>query len=186
MKIGLQIIKSDYELVFASNFSWIHNVNAIEWFIKNVMPELKSKFPKITLKILGANQPANFKNYADLGVISMGFVQEIQSHLSKANVYIAPLFVGSGVRIKILEAMSMSLPVVASPISAEGIIANSKDGLFVAKNKNEFVEMISNLLKNPDYSINCGKNARNYVINNHDWKKNISIIHQNYKILSKK
>ncbi len=173
--------KNKNELIFASNFHWIHNVNAIDWFIENVMPELKSTFPNLSLVILGKHIPERYNSYKSIGVNPVGFVPEIQSYLNKANVYIAPLFVGSGVRIKILEAMSMGLPVVASPISAEGIEADDKDGLFIAKNKDDYVKMISNLLMNNDLRISSGIKARDFILKNHLWKSNIGIIKEQYQ-----
>ncbi len=175
------------ELIFASNFHWVHNVDAIDWFIENVMTELHNQFPEISLILLGKHLPERYSDFKNLGVNAVGFVPEIQSYMNKANIYIAPLFVGSGVRIKILEAMAMKLPVVASPVSAEGIEASTEDGLFIAKNKTEFIEMITMLLNNDDLRLNSGIKAREFILKNHSWKENISIIKEQYqKIIGSK
>src|SRR5690606_1383589 len=110
---------------------------------------------------------AEFDNYKDLGVEKLGFVEDIKPYLEKAQVYIAPLFVGSGIRIKILEAMAMKLPVVATDISAEGIRANNDYGLYIANNEREFIDAIKKLFDDPEERANAGNKARQFIENNH-------------------
>jgi glycosyltransferase involved in cell wall biosynthesis len=78
--------------------------------------------------------------------------------------------VGGGIRIKILEAMSAGLPVIASPVSAEGIMAKREDGLIICSTKEEWILEISNLMENPDLSRELRGNARSFIEKNHSWE----------------
>jgi glycosyltransferase involved in cell wall biosynthesis len=145
------------------------------------MTDLHKIDNRINLILLGKNPPDDFSSYSHIGVNVKGYVESIIPFLSSASIYIAPLFVGGGIRIKILEAMAMELPVIASPISAEGINASINDGLIIANSKEEFVKNILNLINNPTYSRELGKKAREFVMNNYTWDKSIGIIYQKYK-----
>ena len=170
------------ELIHATVYSWRHNLSAIKWFIDEVFPLLDGKVEDYHLNLLGKSAPNWLSSYHPK-VRVLGYVPKIQPYLNKAGIYIAPLFVGSGIRIKILEAMAMGLPTVASPISAEGINASEKDGLFIANSAEAFATYISNLIADNDFRINSGKSARNYILNNYDWNTNVALIRNYYQSL---
>jgi glycosyltransferase involved in cell wall biosynthesis len=176
-----EVERNPYELILATTFNWIHNVNAVEWFIKEVMPMVKKEIPEIKLTIIGKNPPKWIENYKFLGVNPVGYVDSVQPYYNQASLNIAPLFVGGGIRIKILEAMAMGLPVVASPVAAEGIKANKTDGLFIADSSNNFYELIVKLLKNQSMMSAFRKTTRNFVQNNYSWKNNVEIMISEYK-----
>jgi glycosyltransferase involved in cell wall biosynthesis len=173
--------RNTFSIIHATTYDWVHNVDAIRWFITDVMTDLHKIDNRINLILLGKNPPDDFSSYSHIGVNVKGYVESIIPFLSSASIYVAPLFVGGGIRIKILEAMAMELPVIASPISAEGINASINDGLIIANSKEEFVKNILNLINNPTYSRELGKKAREFVMNNYTWDKSIGIIYQKYK-----
>jgi glycosyltransferase involved in cell wall biosynthesis len=171
------------ELILATAFNWVHNVDAIKWFLSEVLPYLKNKNEKIKLKLIGKNMPEWLSDYKDSAVEVVGYVDRVQPYLNQAGIYIAPLFVGGGIRIKILEAMAMELPVVASPVAAEGINAGRDQGLFISNNKDEFCENIIELCRNPEKALLYGKSAREFVIREYSWKKNVGIMLDEYRNL---
>jgi glycosyltransferase involved in cell wall biosynthesis len=179
----LQVERNHEELIIATSYRWRHNVNAVKWLIENVLPIIKKEVPNIKFTILGTNAPEFFNNYNELGVDVKGFVEKVQPYLNKASIYVAPLFVGAGIRIKILEAMSMELPVIATSISAEGINAIPKDGLLVADNTEDYANLILKLIRNPKLAREYGKSARKFIENNYTWKKNVEIMYGEYSRL---
>ncbi len=179
------IKKNPDELIHATIYKWKHNLNAIYWFLEEVMPIINQNNPYIRLKLLGKDAPNSLKNYSK-NVDFIGYVDKVQPYLNSAGIYIAPLFVGGGIRIKILEAMSMELPIVASEIAAEGIQATENDGLFIAKNKKEFADLVLKLNRDNHLRNEAGKAARKFIERNHTWYKNVKIIYDNYSELIKK
>ncbi len=175
--------ESNCNLLHATTYDWRHNVNAILWFLTNVMPNVKNKIPEITLTLLGKNPPKKFFNYKELGVNVEGFVPDVKPYFNNSNIFISPLFVGGGIRIKILEAMAMKLPVVATSIAAEGINASREDGLIIANNPKDFENEIIYLIQNTNIARQLGENARKFVLENYTWEKSIGIIYETYKKL---
>jgi glycosyltransferase involved in cell wall biosynthesis len=161
--------KSIYGLIHATTYDWVHNVEALDWFIAEILPEIQKRF-STELVLLGKNMPKHYRNGKIPGLIGKGYVEDINLELNKASIYIAPLFVGGGIRIKILEAMSAGLPIIASPVSAEGIMAKREDGLIICSTKEEWILEISNLMENPLLTKQLGENARAFIEKNHSWE----------------
>ncbi len=157
------------QMIHATTYDWIHNVEALDWFITEILPVVYNDF-KAELVLLGKHMPERYRNGSTSGLLGKGYVDDINIELNQAAMYIAPLFVGGGIRIKILEAMSAGLPVIASPISSEGIMAKREDGLIICSTKEEWIHEISFLIKNPDVSKELGKSARSFIEKNHTWE----------------
>jgi glycosyltransferase involved in cell wall biosynthesis len=115
--------------------------------------------------------PERYKDNSTAGLIGHGFVEDMNAMLNTASMYIAPLFVGAGIRIKILEAMAAGLPVIASRISAEGIQASREDGLIICDDADQFIKEISGLIMNPEEAKRLGGNARSFILEHHSWEK---------------
>lgn len=186
-KPDYSVVKEKFTLVIATTFNWIHNVNALQWFLDNVQPKLNSIFPSVKLKIIGKNPPARFDEFNSIGVEKLGYVDDVKPYFNKSQVYIAPLFVGGGIRIKILEAMSMGLPVIATDVSAEGIEATEDQGLIRANTIDEYVNQLVKLFNDDNLRAELGKNARNFIIESHTWESNVRIMLDEYtKLVSSK
>ncbi|MCK5742954.1 MAG: glycosyltransferase [Chlorobi bacterium] len=168
--------RNPYELVLATTYNWVHNIDAVRWFVQEVLPIVKKSVPKVKLTLIGKNTPAWLDDYKEYGVDPIGYVDKVQPYMNRATVNIAPLFVGGGIRIKILEAMAMKLPVVASPVAAEGINATQNEGLYQCESAESFAETIVELLKNPELRRQSGEAARDYILNKYTWKQNVGKI----------
>lgn len=184
-KANPKIIKNKNQLVIATTFNWLHNIEGLKWFINQVLPLIQKKIPDISLKIIGKNPPEEFYNYENLGVEVLGYVKSVIPYLQKANIYIAPLFVGSGIRIKILEALAMGLPVIATTVSAEGIEIDQKSGLFVNNDSSQQAKCIIELLKNKEKMDELSNKSVNAIKNKYSWQGNVEIMLNEYvKLLS--
>lgn len=172
------------EAIIATTYNWIHNVEGVNWFVEKVLPLIHRSVPNAELRLLGKNPPAHFREWK--GVIVEGRVDAVQPYLNKAGVYIAPLFVGGGIRIKIIEAMAMALPVVATSVAADGIPAGEEQGLFRADTPAEFAKITAELMANPARACSAGTSARKYVLERFTWSASASIMLSEYeKIIAK-
>lgn len=166
------------ELVIASNWGWIHNVDGLRWFLDKVMPLIRSEhdLAHITLGVLGRNPPAWITRYIDAGVVAEGFVDDLHQRLQQSLVFLSPLFVGSGIRIKILEAMSAGLPVVSTSVGAEGIALGECDGLIRADDPVLMKEAISFLLRNTNERDKLSINAHKAVLARYTWQSSAGVM----------
>jgi len=177
------IKRNPCEMILATTYKWKHNADGLRWFLDSVLPIIRKSVPEAFLSLFGKNPPSWLEKYNGKNVNVMGFVPKIQPYLNRASVYVAPLFVGSGIRMKIMDAMAMQLPVVATKVAAEGIEAQSQDGLFVTDSPQEFAEIILKLFSMPAEAAILGKKAREYVLEHFCWEKNMQIVFDTYNAL---
>lgn len=180
IRIDDDILRNPKELIIATSYKWVHNITGLEWFFKNVLPELNKKVKGIKVSVIGMNPPKGFFKYEKHGVQMLGYLPDVIPYLNKAGLYIAPLFTGSGIRIKILEAMAAKLPVMATEVSAEGIKAGSDDGLFVSDKAEDWIDTIADLCINPEKQRLSGENARKRIESDYTWEKNVRIMLDEY------
>lgn len=181
--LDTSIVRNQNEIIIATTYKWIHNVEGVQWFVENVLPLVRAEVPEARLTLIGKEPPNYFKEWQLLGVDVLGYVENVVPFLNRAGVYIAPLFVGSGVRIKILEAMAIGLPVVATPIAREGIIASETEGLFTAVNAQQFAMKVIELLQNPTEAQTYGMKARAYILENYTWQTSAATMLEEYQRL---
>ena len=143
-------------LGYIGSFNHPPNRTAITYFINKIAPQLEKNRINYKYFIAGDNDQKDIKkiiNRSDLinkkNIINLGKVKEVEDFYKKINILIAPIFSGSGTRIKILEALSFGVPVITSAIGAEGININNQY-LSIANSKNEFIrEIVKFAKKNP-------------------------------------
>jgi len=154
----------EYMLTFLGSMDWAPNEDGILWFIKEIWPSLRKKYPHLKLQLVGRNPSNVIKAVTDERITVTGFVKDVAPYLQNTDIFIVPLRMGSGMRIKILEAMSLGLPIVTTTIGYEGIAAKPEIHLKVADNPTDFANQISILLDSFQKRSQIGKNARECII----------------------
>jgi polysaccharide biosynthesis protein PslH len=136
-------------LVFTATMSWAANVEGIHFLLDEVWPLLLRARPKLRAVIIGRNPPASLSDKIrerGLNVTLTGFVDDIRPHVAASHVYVIPLFVGSGTRIKAFEAMAMGRPVVSTSLGIEGLEVTHGEHFLRADNAADFAHGILALL----------------------------------------
>src|SRR5687768_6096575 len=107
-----------HSMVFTGSMDWLPNEDAIRYFVREIMPLIKKKVPDVTLTVVGRNPPAALVDLSkeDPSLIITGRVDDVRPYMQNAAVYIVPLRIGGGTRLKIFEAMAMEKPVVSTTI----------------------------------------------------------------------
>lgn len=172
----LRIPATPPQVIMASNYRWVHNADALRWFVENVWPEVHRQTGS-TLHVVGTDVPQWLSDMAVKGavksavnsIVAEGFVPNLAERYRTASVSIAPLFVGSGMRIKILEAMAAGLPVVSTSVGAEGIELFEDDGLFRTDDVRTMTSKLVELLKDPDLCARWGASAQQRVGETYSW-----------------
>lgn len=157
-------------LVFTGQMDYRPNVEAVESFTRQTLPAIRTVHPDARFAIVGRNPAKSVEALAHLpGVIVTGGVPDVRGWLAAADVVIAPLRIARGIQNKVLEAMAMGRPVVASPQAAEGIDAMDETHFLVAANPAEEAAKIVALLADPARGQRLGLAARARMEERYRW-----------------
>jgi len=161
----------NYNVGYIGSLDWKPNLDAILWFINKVWKNVSSQNEKLVLNVAGKSTPNELKKLANKNINILGEVDDAIDFINQNKIIIVPLFSGSGMRVKIVEAMALGKIVVASSIAAEGINFKDKDNILIASNENEFTSSILNSFNNEIDTKCLESNAQKLVYENFDNKK---------------
>jgi len=168
---------SDPTLVFTGVMSYWPNVDGIQWFVERVFPAVRRAVPDARLYIVGSHPTRQVRRLGTrAGVIVTGFVKDVRDYLGTASACIAPLRLARGVQNKVLEAMAMGRPVVATPEAFEGIDAEPGRDLLVADDERAFASATVELLRNAGLADRVGRQARRRVEERYSWQHNLRML----------
>lgn len=165
-----QIEEEKNSILFLGTLNWLPNVDGIKWFIDNIIDKVKAEMPDIKLYIVGKDPIEQVKSLHDgESIIVTGYVDDERDYIGKCSVFIVPLRIGSGMRIKILNAMSMAKCIVSTSIGAEGIDVSNREDIYISDNPDSFASDVILLLQNEEIRKTIGINARKKVLAKYSW-----------------
>ena len=169
--------KDIYSLVFVGSMEWEPNRDAIKWFVKEIFPLIKKKIKNIKLLIVGSFMSEDVQRLDNKkDILVKGFVPDISEVFRETDIFIAPVRLGSGVNVKVLEAMSYGVPVITTSKGAEGIEALHGEHFLIVNTPEEFTDTIKYLLDNKETRKMLGMNAREYISKYHEADKVIELL----------
>ncbi|MCR9186189.1 MAG: TIGR03087 family PEP-CTERM/XrtA system glycosyltransferase [Halieaceae bacterium] len=159
-------------LVFTGAMDYWPNVDAVVWFVHEVLPLLRGEYPQVTFTIVGGSPARAVRQLArQPGVAVTGRVPDVRPYLKYAIAAVAPMRIARGVQNKVLEAMAMARPVLVSEKGLEGIAASDGDQVLLAESSDDYGRLIGALLKG-DYP-HLGERARQCVLSGFSWQENL-------------
>ncbi len=163
---------------FVGRMDYYPNAQAMLKFCADSWPALRAALGDIELTIVGAAPPASVRELGKLpGVTVTGFVEDVRPWLEQASMAIAPLQIARGTQNKVLEAMAMELPVIASAMAAAGVDARPGEHLEAVDSPDELEQAIIALRQDPGRARQLGAAARERVLQRHDWQTSMSKMH---------
>jgi glycosyltransferase involved in cell wall biosynthesis len=149
---------------------WIPNEDAMKHFCQDILPLIRVQEPDVTLSIVGRAPTPAVQRLAEIaGVEVTGRVDDVRDYIGQAAVYIVPIRIGGGTRLKIFEAMGMAKAVVSTTIGAEGLPVSDGTDVVIADSPEGFAESVVSLLRNPARRVQLERAARDLVVARYDW-----------------
>jgi glycosyltransferase involved in cell wall biosynthesis len=158
-------------ILFTGLMSYYPNQQAVRWFLSEAFPLILKKMPEAKLVIAGARPPAWLLNKRSNVLEVTDTVPDMRPYFERACVVIAPLMIGGGTRVKILEAQAMARPVVSTTLGAEGIDGRHGHTILLADEPTSFAMHVCRLLTDLDFAAEIGANGREHVARFYDWNR---------------
>ena len=138
-------------LIYTGSMDWFPNEDAVIYCVNEILPVIRLKCPNVRLLIVGQHPTENVRQLSNLPNIEVtGRVEDVKPYIAQSAVYIVPLRIGGGTRLKILEALAMEKAVVSTSIGAEGLeLINNKE-VIIENEPVKFATRVVELLENPD------------------------------------
>ena len=158
------------DIAFIGTMDYPPNVDGIVWFVSELWPQLRERFPDSRLRLVGRNPSKVIRDLAGAGVEVTGEVHDLAEACEGVRVGVVPLRSGMGIKNKTLDFMSMGIPVVTTPAGAEGVAAEPAHGMLRCDVGPRFAEVVATLLSDGAQVARLGRAARDYVASHHSWE----------------
>lgn len=166
--------EGEVRLVFLGDMSTPPNNDAVKYFVENIYPEVL-KEQSVKFYVVGRNPSAYIITLKDdSNIIVTGSVDDVRKYLTKGSIFVTPMISGTGIKNKILEAMSMELPVISTSCGISGINGENRVHFLLADTPDEFKDNILKLIHDEKLREKIGSEARIFVENNYSWKTSMT------------
>lgn len=167
-------------IVFFGVIDYWPNTDGLLFFLDEVLPRLRRSHPQAKIVIVGASPPEVITSRAGADVTVTGFVDDVRPYLERASAIIAPLRIGGGTRLKILEAMATARPVISTTVGAEGIDVTDGEDILLADDPEAFAAQVGRVLDDSALARRLGENARCLVEQRYDWQASVTRLERFY------
>lgn len=161
-------------LVFTGAMDYWPNVDAVSWFVSDMLPALRQRFPALRFHIVGRSPTPAVQALSGEAVHVTGTVPDVRPYLQHAAAVVAPLRLARGLQNKVLEAMAMARPVVAADSCVRAITTSPQPGLLPADDVASYVERLSALLADRVAADAAGRSARDFVLGAYSWDAHLA------------
>lgn len=161
-------------VVFTGAMDYWPNVDAVRWFVADMLPALRQRWPRLRFHIVGRSPTPAVRELAGADVSVTGTVPDVRPYLQHAAVVVAPLRLARGVQNKVLEAMAMARPVIAAQPCADVIDARQGQELLAADTAEQYVSQVDELLRDHDRAQAIGARGRRRVLDAYSWQAHLS------------
>ena len=170
-----------YDIVFTGNMSYAPNVNAVEYLANEILPIVWQTLPNAKMYIAGASPDPKVKKVACDRIIVSGWLNDIRDAYAQSRVFIAPMRIGTGLQNKLLEAMSMGLPAITTPLANASLGAKPNEEILIGSNAEELAQHIVTLLTDTSKAQQIAQAGYDFTNRVYDWGKSTELLEQEMK-----
>jgi glycosyltransferase involved in cell wall biosynthesis len=160
-------------VLFFGAINYYPNTEGLLFYLKEIHPKIKARYPEMKLSIVGPNPPESITAWRGPGIEITGFVDDVRPYIERSTAVVAPLLIGGGTRLKILEAMAMNKAVVSTTIGAEGLDVTSGRDVLIADDPETFASEVGRLLDDAALVTRLGDAARRLVEDRYSWHASV-------------
>jgi GT2 family glycosyltransferase/SAM-dependent methyltransferase len=153
------------DIIFVGSFQHAPNIDAVQFFVSEIMPQLRQRLPDVSFYAVGSNPPAKIQALESEDVIITGFIEDLNVLFDKMRISVAPLRFGAGIKGKIGSSMAVGLPVVATPLAVEGMLLTDGENIVVAEDAEKFADTIVKLYQDEILWNQISHNSLDFVEN---------------------
>ena len=176
------VLERPPNVVFVGAMDYLPNADGVRWFLDSVDTDLRRRFPSYKLTVVGKNPPPDLLSMSQAGRIEFtGRVDDVRPYLRSADIFVVPLKIGGGTRLKILEALAMELPVVATSVGAEGLELTDRTHLRIVESGTEMALALQELWDQHGLAREMAKCGRMQVCSKYTWSQSIVPLREYYE-----
>jgi sugar transferase (PEP-CTERM/EpsH1 system associated) len=168
--------KKTTDLLFTGNMSYPPNIRTAVYLVKEIMPRVWQSRPQTSLLISGANPVKRVRELGSDRITVRGWIDDIRTSYAASRVFVAPMLIGSGLQNKLLEAMAMGMPCVASELANRSLGAESGLSILIGNEAGEYAAQILSLLENEKKASELAEKGHSFVTKNFNWTKSNNIL----------
>lgn len=169
--------------VYMGDYKYFPNTDAVNYFMREIMPRIKAKRPGFHLTLLGKEPTPEMRAWAGDDVTVTGLVEDTRPYLQDSAMFVCPLRSGSGTRFKLLEALACGCPVISTSIGAEGLDALDGTHMLIRDDPQAFADAVIELMDNPELGEAIGRAGREWVVQTHAWERSAATLREAYESL---
>jgi GT2 family glycosyltransferase/glycosyltransferase involved in cell wall biosynthesis len=162
--------REPFTMLFLGSFQHLPNQEALQWFVRRVLPLVIAREPRARLIVIGSDPPPRHSLPEAQAIKLIGFVEDVREPLARYSLFVCPILSGSGVRVKLLESFAAGIPVVSTRLGAEGLAEADGKICALADDPESFAERVLDLLWNPDKAAAMAERARAEVVARRDMR----------------
>ncbi|MFQ3192714.1 MAG: sugar transferase (PEP-CTERM/EpsH1 system associated) [Paraglaciecola sp.] len=157
--------------LFTGVMDYKPNEDAVIWFVNTCWPSIITQHPNAKFVIAGMNPSADINQLANDNSIEVtGFVDDILPYYQQADIFVAPFRLARGVQNKVLQAFACALPVISTPMGAEGILCQADQDILIASTPDEFIAQANQLIAQPKLAESIGQSALHIIKQHYSWQ----------------
>ena len=158
-----------HSIVFTGAMHYTPNYDGIEWFVREVLPKIRDKVPQVKFYVVGKDPPPHVRAMGNDHVVVTGSVDDVRPFVYRSAVYVVPLRIGGGTRLKVCEAMAMKKPMVSTRVGAEGIDVEEGKTILFADEPQAFADATVRLLADRALQTELAENAYRLMQEKYAW-----------------
>jgi polysaccharide biosynthesis protein PslH len=172
-----------FSLVFTGVMGYLPNYDGVMYFLDKIFPLIQKKIPAVKVYIVGKRSPQKLLKRANDRIIVTGCVDDVRPYISRASVYVVPLRIGGGTRLKVIEAMAMKIPIVTTSIGSEGIDVVNNESALIADEPQSFANAVIELFHNASLRQKLVRNGYELMQSQYEWSVIGRQVENYYQIL---